>query len=220
MSPDECQDPSETESNNSDPDEVSDVEPTPDVVVPVDVGPVLPPPAEVLVEHIPPPPLPPPAFPADDSVAPDDSQAEPVVRRRAIRGAGSRSFAYYITAHGKLTWYPGSGMFEAKCNFPGHGDCRVTKTRNAAKGVRLALHPHQGRYAACLVAWLELGSDKQKNPTEHRAVMPTFAARRAVRDRLKVAGVNAVALLDAERKKMDHESDSEPSDFEPFDEDK
>ena len=108
-------------------------------------------------------------------------------------------------------------MYEAKCNFPGHGDCRVSKTHKAAKGARLLRHPHQGRQAACLVAWLELGSHLQKSSFEHRAVMPNFAARRSVRDRLKRAGPNAVALLLAERGRFATEADSEPSDFEGFD---
>ena len=188
------------------------------IVSPVDVDPI-PPHVDPIPLDVPPPPLPPPSFPPDPIPPPPDPIPLDAVGPRAsqIRGSSSRAQAYYFTAHGKVTFYPGSGMYEAKCTFPGHGDCRVSKTHKKARGQRLVKHPHQGRQVACLVAWLELASVDQNSSAEHRAVMPDFAARRSVRTRLKDVGVHARALLEAERDQFPTEPDSEPSDFEPFD---
>ena len=163
-----------------------------------------------------PPPLPPPADPPPDDSLPLEMPVPEPVRAPAIRGLSSRALAYYITDHGKVTFYPGSKVFEAKCKFPGHGDCRVTK-RSTAPGRKA--EKHQGRPAALLVAWLEEGNEQQTSALEHRAVLPSLAKRKAVRTRLKGAGQHAIALLDAERPPLDCEPDSEPSEFEPFDKD-
>ena len=169
-------------------------------------------------QSIPQPPLPPPNFPPPDDLPPPPEPYGGIGPRAVqMRGASSRSHAYYFTAHGKVTFYPGSGMYEAKCSFPGHGDCRVSKTCKPAKGINLLKNPHQGRQAVCLVAWLELASSDQASSLEHRALMPDFESRRTVRTRLKNGSENANALLRAERPKFTTEADSEPSDFAPFD---
>ena len=169
-------------------------------------------------QPIPQPPLPPPNFPPpDDLPPPPEPHGEVAPRAVQIRGASSRSHAYYFTDFGKLTFYPGSGVYEAKCNFPGHGDCRVSKTCKPAKGRMLLKNPHQGRQASCLVAWLELADSSQTSSAEHRALMPDFAHRKRVRTRLKNGSENAKALLLAERPQYTTEPDSEPSDFAAFD---
>ena len=220
MSADEPVRPSDSESAPS--DTASEAEPLPPAdIVMLGEDDIAPMPAQMPSgSDMPPPPLPPPACPPPpppyhEVVDPPG----PVVRAPAVRGGRSRALAYYSTAHGRVTFYPGSGTFEARCTFPGHGDCRVTKTRNAPKGKKLLTNPHQGRLAACLVAWLETASADQVDSNAHRHVMPSWVARRAVRDRLKNAGPHAVALLGAERARMGHEPDSEPSDFPGFESD-
>ena len=220
MSAEEPQSPSDSESASSDTDSEPEPLPPAELVMPVEVvhAPV---PAQVSSgSAMPPPPLPPPDTPPPPPpYQQDEAESVPVVRAVPVRSGSERAFAYYATAHGRVTFYPGSGNFEARCNFPGHGDCRVTKTRNAPKGNRLITNPHQGRIAACLVTWLEAASADQKSSKEHKQVMPSWVARRAVRDRLNTAGPHAAALLRGERDKMDHENDSEPSDFPGFDRD-
>lgn len=158
--------------------------------------------------------LPPPPDPAPlDPIVDDGSQAPNGYRPLGVRG--NASYAWFVTAHGKVTCYGGKYL-EAVCRFPGHGDCRVTRSCKAPTGARLISHRHQGRQAACLVAWLEVASAAHNSSSDHKKVMPAFPARRAVRDRLKNGGANALALLAGERDKFDFEPDSEPSDFDPF----
>ena len=172
---------------------------------------------------VPPPPLPPPADPPPVDVDPIvPPPPEPVDRAaRPLGGRNIRAYAYYKTTHGKVVFYPSSMQFIATCEFPGHGDCGVSRTCGAAKpgSARFLRDPHCGRYAACLVAWLELASCEQTSASMHRKLMPDFPSRRSVRDRLKLAGPNAVALLEAERDNAGFEADSEPSDFDPFEKD-
>lgn len=169
---------------------------------------------EPSVAVLPPPPLPPPMEPPPVLEPELESQGTQGFRPLGVQGAASH--AYYTTTHGKLTYYSSSKSFEAVCRFPGHGDCRITRTGRPPKGIRIATHRHQGRVAPLLLAWLELASHDQTTSVEHKLEMPSFASRRAARDRLKAGGPCAQALLEGERPPFDFEPNSEPSEFEPF----
>lgn len=156
-------------------------------------------PSEAPAPLVPPPPAPFPAAPASSSG----------------RGERSKAEAFFATAHGRVTYYPKIKNFEARCRFPGHGDCRVTK-RSTSPRSEIGPKRHQGRVSACLVAWLELASFDQTHALEHKSEMPSFQACRDARDRLKASGPNGRALLEAERAQKAYETDSEPSEHEPF----
>jgi hypothetical protein len=160
------------------------------------------------------PPLPPPSPDQSDPMVEDDSQVPVGFRPLGVRG--NASHAFFVTTYGKVTYYRSNRSIEAVCRFPGHGDCRVTRTCKPPTGARLISRRHQGRSAACLVAWCETASAEQASASDHKRVMPSFFARRAVRDRLKTGGPNAIALLGGERDKFAYEADSEPSEFDPF----
>ena len=156
----------------------------------------------------------PPAMPA--SIDPVETGAASSSSVPVISSVPVPSMAHYFTEYGRVTFYSKSNSFEAKCKVPCHGDCRLTRTANQPTGRRLLTHPHQGRPVAALVAWLDLAT-LDSTSAEHKAQMPTFAQRRAVRTRLKDAGPQAQLLLAGERAQAPYEDDSEPSDIEPFD---
>ena len=91
------------------------------------------------------PPLPPPAH-MDVDVEPPPCPVAP--RPPAVRGPSTRGLFVYHTAFGKVTYYTATNKYEAVCTFPGHGDCRVTRTAKEPPPRRMGSHPHQGRCAA------------------------------------------------------------------------
>ena len=118
--------------------------------------------------------------------------------------------AIYMIAsccHGSKLQHYRNRRFEAFCKIPGHGVCKNTRTNCGPTASRLLFNPGQGRYGVALVAWLEGGAGLTKK--EHNEYDPSFPQRRSVRDRMKIE-IAGRDILKCERKRMDHEVDSEP----------
>ena len=140
-----------------------------------------------------------------------------------MRAGQTSSRLSLIHPNGRIVQYRNCDM-EAVCKCLGHvTTCKVSRASHSPKGVRKVTHPFQGRPFAGLYAWLDAGHTYDqpgtlgKAPSDHKAYVPDLAARRRKRVALKalaqVHGPESVLqkFLNAERKKKDTESDSEPS---------
>ena len=154
-----------------------------------------------------------PASPSQDPPVhpppPPDFEGPPIARPRRP----TRAFSVFNTEYGKVTHYITGHRFEAVCRFPGHGDCRLTRTANGPSGTAMLTDPHRGRPLGFLVAWLKAASPVLPGEVStHKFHKPNYAARRAARTIIKNAEEPASNILDCERQQAAYEPDSEPSD--------
>ena len=71
-----------------------------------------------------------------------------------------------IPGHGELVYYLELDAFQARCNVPGHGDCRRQRTAKAGN------RPGQGRCIGLLISWLMQG-DQYPNQRDHNRLCPS-----------------------------------------------
>ena len=129
---------------------------------------------------------------------------------------GNAIISYRVTEGCKLSFYK-DGNFVAECRGV-HGKHTISRTCHPPpENILLIKKPFQGRCVPGLVAWCEDASTPACTDTrDHTHYVPTFARRRAIRDRMKLAppGSPAQLLLGRERpqrKDVDPvEDDSEP----------
>ena len=108
-----------------------------------------------------------------------------------------------IPGHGELVYYLEMEAIQARCNVPGHGDCR--KQRTTKQGNR----PGQGRCIGLLTSWLMQGGQYPSQSEHNRSCHPSFEEREIARNLFETLEGSS-EFLEVERPKRENEGD-EPS---------
>ena len=108
-----------------------------------------------------------------------------------------------IPGHGELVYYLELDAFQARCNVPGHGDCRRQRTAKAGN------RPGQGRCIGLLISWLMQG-DQYPNQRDHNHLCHPSLEQRQIARNLFEALESSSEFLEMERPKKENEGD-EPS---------
>ncbi len=137
------------------------------------------------------------------------SPAEPTTRAsRAVPSSRTDTLLLDLGVHGSIRYNPVQESFIAACSWPGHGDCRLTRTAKASSlgGKKTK---GQGRPLGLLYDWLLQSADFDSHKNHLHSYTATLTARQTARKELMKKDGAREFSQDWERKKRDGE-DSEP----------
>ncbi len=147
--------------------------------------------------------------------ADEGNGSDEIATARAARASGPRDMAgtqhLKVGHYGEIRYIPASNQLVAVCDFPGHDDCRRTRTCSASNALRTALQQGQGRPLGQLTHWLRQQSSFETQQNHCHGFSASYEDRAAARTYLLSLPGGQEFAHQHERPKRDGEADEPTS---------